>query len=485
MSGATTTPWGAASCTRAEYGARAAAASTTVAAAVATVRSGAHSSAHSGAHIGAFALAKKTSNLFRDRDPSQAGGGARRRLDLSGFDHVITVDSQAQTVETEALVPYDALVDALLPHGCMPAVVPQLKSITAGGAVAGVGIEATSFRHGLVHDTLVEADVLLADGRVVTCRADNEHRELFFALPNSYGTLGYALRLVLRTLPVLPFVTVQHTRYGDAQAFFAALASACEDSANDFVEGVVFGASDFVLSQARFAASVAAGATPSDYGYERIYWQSLRELTSDTLSARDWLWRWDTDWFWCSRNLGADRAWVRRLLGRERLNSRTYTKLMRLNTRLGLTRALARFSGMRTIESVIQDVDLPEAEAPAFLRFLLAQIGITPIWICPIRAADPARAFTLYPMTPGVRHVNFGFWDVVRRREAHEPAHFNRLVERETMARGGIKSLYSDSHFSREEFARAYAMDRYEALKARYDPQRRLLGLYEKCVLRA
>jgi hypothetical protein len=43
----------------------------------------------------------------------------------------------------------------------------------------------------------------------------------------------------------------------------------------------------------------------------------------------------------------------------------------------------------------------------------------------------------------------------------------------------------SDAYFSREDFARAYAMDRYAALKARYDPQGRLLGLYEKCVLRA
>jgi FAD/FMN-containing dehydrogenase len=53
------------------------------------------------------------------------------------------------------------------------------------------------------------------------------------------------------------------------------------------------------------------------------------------------------------------------------------------------------------------------------------------------------------------------------------------------MALGGVKSLYSDAYFSREDFARAYAMDRYAALKARYDPQGRLLGLYEKCVLRA
>ena len=60
----------------------------------------------------------------------------------------------------------------------MPAVVPQLKSITLGGAVAGVGIEATSFRHGLVHDTIVAMDILTGDGRIVTCTAENEHRDL-------------------------------------------------------------------------------------------------------------------------------------------------------------------------------------------------------------------------------------------------------------------------------------------------------------------
>ena len=49
---------------------------------------------------------------------------------------------------------------------------------------------------------------------------------------------------------------------------------------------------------------------------------------------------------------------------------------------------------------------------------------------------------------------------------------------------GGIKSLYSDSFFTREEFDRAYGMAAYEALKQRYDPEERAPRLYEKCVLR-
>jgi len=465
MSRGTTTPWAAASSTteaRAAYAQRVSAVSAALAARATAAPLG---------------LSKRSSNLFRDRQE-----GAKQRLDLQAFTHVLAVDADAGWVDVEGLVSYEALVDATLPQAVMPAVVPQLKTITAGGAVAGVGIEATSFRHGLVHDTLLEADVLLADGQVVTCTPDNEHGDLFFALPNSYGTLGYALRVRLGTLPVRPFVQVEHRRHDDARAFFEALGAACDDATADFVDGVVFGEHDLVLNVARFAD---AAPRTSDYTYLQTYHRSLRTTPQDWLTTRDWLWRWDTDWFWCSRNFGAERPWVRRLLGRERLNSRTYTRLMRLNARWGLTRRLARWRGLRHVESVIQDVDVPLEAAPAFLDFLHKEIGILPIWICPIRAADPARPFTLYPLAPGARHVNFGFWDVVERRTAFEAGHFNRLIEMQVLERGGVKSLYSDSFFTREQFDAAYRMERYAALKARYDPQGRLLGLYEKCVLRA
>ncbi len=420
-------------------------------------------------------LAKRTSNLFRDRDE-----GGKHRLDLGEFDHVLEVDARAGWLDAEGLATYEALVDATLPHGVMPAVVPQLKTITIGGAAAGVGIEATSFREGLVHDTLLEIEVLLPGGDVVTAAPDNAHRDLFYGFPNSYGTLGYALRLKARTRPVKPFVRVEHRRFAAADAFFAALDAACDDPAADFVDGVVFAADDLVLNVASF---VEEAPPPRDYTFERIYYRSLRERTLDHLTALGYLWRWDTDWFWCSKNVGAQVPLVRRALGRERLNSRTYTRLMRLNARLGLTRRWARLLG-RFPESVIQDVDLPLPRAAEFLAFLLAEIGIVPVWVCPIRPADPRHAFTLYPLQPGVRYVNFGFWDVVEPREPHPPGHFNRLVEQRVIALGGIKSLYSDSFFSRDEFDRAYAMDRYRALKARYDPEGRALDLYDKCVLR-
>jgi FAD/FMN-containing dehydrogenase len=417
-------------------------------------------------------LAKDTSNLFRDRAQLP-----KRRLDVRSLDAVLAIDPAAGWVEAEGMVPYVRLVDACLPHGVMPAVVPQLKSITLGGAVAGVGIEASSFRYGLVHETLLELEVLLPEGRVVTATPDNEFADLFLGFPNAYGTLGYALKLKARVVPVGPFVRLTHTRHSDLQALFADLEARCAGDA-DFVDAVVFGPREAVITEGRF---VQEAPYTSDYTFEHIYYRSLRERTEDYLKVRDFIWRWDTDWFWCSKNLGLQNPLLRRLAGRKRLNSIFYTRVMRLNSRWGLTRRLDRLLG-RYPESVIQDVDIPIRHAPQFLDFLLREIGILPIWLCPIR--PQGRRFTLYPMDPATLYVNFGFWDVVRRRQPFPPGHHNRLVELEVTELGGIKSLYSESHYPQDEFWRIYDGAAYRALKAKYDPHGRLPDLYQKAVLR-
>jgi FAD/FMN-containing dehydrogenase len=424
---------------------------------------------------GPIRLRKETSNLFRDR--ARHAGSA---LDARSFDHVLAVDAGHGHVDAEGLVTYEDLVAATLPHGVMPAVVPELKTITLGGAAAGVGIEASSFRHGLVHETLLELDVLTGTGQVITCARDNTHADLFYGFPNSYGTLGYALRLRARTVPVQPYVAITRQRFDDADAFFAALARAC-DSQADFVDGVAFAPGDLYLCVGRF---VASAPYVGDYTYEQVFYRSVRTRTEDFLTVHDFIWRWDTDWFWCSKNVGAQNPLLRRVYGRKRLGSRTYQKIMRWNSRWSVTRRLdALRHGHR--ESVIQDVDIPLAHAARFLGFFQREVPIAPVWICPLRAGADAGRFALYPVQAGALYVNFGFWDVVRSREAHAPGHFNRLIEDEVAALHGIKSLYSDSYYTREAFDACYGGEAYAALKRRYDPDNAFPSLYDKTVLKA
>ncbi|WP_439380096.1 FAD-binding oxidoreductase [Amycolatopsis lexingtonensis] len=421
-------------------------------------------------------LAKRTSNLFRSRAATRHPG-----LDVSGFSHVLRVDPETRTADVEGMVTYEQLVDATLPHGLMPLVVPQLKTITLGGAVTGLGIESSSFRNGMPHESVLELEILTGDGRIVVATPDNEHRDLFHGFPNSYGTLGYALRLRILLEPVKPFVELRHVRYHDRETFFRALGEVCESGEQDFVDGTVFGPDELYLTLGSFTDSAPS---TSDYTWLDIYYRSIQRRETDHLTVRDYLWRWDTDWFWCSRAFGVQHRLPRLLLGRRLLRSSVYWKAVALDRRFKIAERLLKLRRMPPEETIVQDIEVPLARAAEFLEFFEREIPISPVWICPLKQRPGGVRWPLYELDPAELYVNFGFWSSVPLEPGERDGVHNRLIEAEVTRLGGHKSLYSDSFYAEDEFWRLYNGDTYAELKRTYDPGGRLLGLYEKCVRR-
>jgi FAD/FMN-containing dehydrogenase len=407
-------------------------------------------------------LRKTTSNLFRHRQPA-----ARHRLDVRAFDHVLRIDAERMTADVEGMITYEALVEETLRYGLLPAVVPQLKTITTGGAVSGLGIESSSFKFGLVHETVEAMEILTGNGGIVAC-SPCLNPDLFFGFPNSYGTLGYVLRLTIRLVPAPPYVYLTHTRFTAPDSFFAHLARVCDQPSADFVDATIFGSDEMYITQAVFA-----GGAPevSDYTYMDIYYRSIQRKQHDWLTAKGYIWRWDTDWFWCSKHFGVQNPAIR-LFARPVLNSRTYQRVMRLSQKL-----LPASPGL---ESVIQDVDVPIARAAEFCDFLLREIAISPVWVCPFKSSD--RTYDLCPLAPNQLYVNFGFWDMVP--TTRESGYHNRLIERKIAELGGVKGLYSASYYDRETFWSIYDKVRYDQLKRTYDPDGVFPDLYAKCVER-
>ncbi|ONI83615.1 FAD-linked oxidase [Saccharothrix sp. ALI-22-I] len=418
-------------------------------------------------------LAKSTSNLFRFR-ADQSGG-----LDVARFDQVLSVDPAARTAQVQGMTTYEHLVDATLPHGLMPLVVPQLKTITLGGAVAGLGIESSSFRNGLPHESVRELEVMTGDGEVVVVGPEDD---LFRGFPNSYGTLGYALRLEIELEPVKPFVRLRHVPFGDAAQCAEVISAVCAEGAYqgepvDFVDGTVFSGGEQYLTLANWADTAP---WTSDYTGNHIYYRSIQERRTDYLTVRDYLWRWDTDWFWCSRAFGVQHPVVRRLIPKRYLRSDVYRKVVAWDRRHKLSDRLNK----AVQEPVIQDVEIPVDRLAEFLDFFHREIGISPVWLCPVRLKDRTGGWPLYPMDAEVLYVNVGFWSTVSLRPDEELGSRNRLIEDKVTELGGHKSLYSDSYYGEEEFWDNYNGPTYQDLKKRYDPAGRLPDLYAKCVLR-
>ncbi len=421
-------------------------------------------------------LAKATSNLFRFRDP-----GTTAKLSARDLDEVISVDPDTLTAEVQGMTTYEHLVDATLRHGLMPYVVPQLKTITLGGAVTGLGIESTSFKDGLPHESVEELEILTGDGRIVVARADNEHQELFRAFPNSYGTLGYALRIRIKLRKVEPYVRLTHIRFTDADKCMLAMQEICESrtydgESIDFVDGVFFDPQEMYVTVGRFADRAPY---VSDYTGMRIYYQSIRQRNRDWLTVRDYLWRWDTDWFWCSRAFGVQQPVVRSLMPRRWMRSDVYRRLVALDRRHGVTARIDRWRGQPVQESVIQDVEVPVERGARFLEFFHDRVGMTPVWMCPLRATGD---WPLYPLEPGKLYVNFGFWGMVPLPRGQFDGYYNRLIESSVHELDGHKSLYSTSYYGREQIWQLYNGAAYWPVKQEYDPHGRLLDLYDKCV---
>jgi FAD/FMN-containing dehydrogenase len=429
-------------------------------------------------------LAKRTSNLFRPRSGVDVPG-----LDVSGLTGVIEVDPVTRTAEVQGMCTYEDLVDATLPHGLIPLVVPQLRTITLGGAVTGLGIEATSFRNGLPHESVLEMDVFTGAGEVVTCRPGDD---LFDAFPNSYGSLGYATRLRIRLEQAPARVALRHVRLDDAALLAKTVAEVVETreydgTRVDGLDGVAFAPGEYYLTLATWTGDVVStGSTSStagtsDYTGQQVFYRSIRERETDLLTTYGYLWRWDTDWFWCSGAFGVQHPVVRRLWPRRWRRSDVYHRLVGLDRRFGVADRLDRRAGRPQRERVIQDVEVPVERLAEFLDWFDEAVGMRPVWLCPVVSTRP---WPTYPLEPGRTYVNVGYWGTVHVGPDACEGPRNRAIEQRVHELGGHKSLYSEAFYDRDTFDRLYDGAHLAAVKARYDPDDRLTSLYDKVVKR-
>jgi len=438
---------------------------------------------------GPLRMFKKTSsNTFR---PNQIGGRleSRARLDLSEFVHVIEVNVDELWCDIEASATFDTYVAETLKYGVMPLVIPELRTITVGGAIVGIGVESSSFKHGFFHEGLLEADVLVASGEVITASA-TQHPELFKALPNSLGSFGYLLRLRVRVQRMKPLVELEKTWCNSPDELIDKMQVACKDSTADFVDGVALSDTGGMLIVGRM---VATSSMPvRKYGVWPPFYPSAIIEGKDCLSTYDYIWRWDADWFWCTQIFpGLRSRIVRWLCGDAMLRSDNY----KLFNDFVIKNVSGPLKLTKNEELIIQDIDVPVEKSAEWLRKFknvvpsarLGKIklsrpghGVTvPIWVCPVKGT----ASPLMPMKADHLYMNFGFWDALTGAETAggmAVGRVNRALEQLCDELDAKKTLYSSIFYSEEEFYKRYNGDHYHKIKKLYDEGTRLRGWYER-----
>ena len=422
---------------------------------------------------GRFRIKKRSSsNLFRytGRDNKQ-----HNEIDLGEFNHILGLDEENQLLEVEGLATYEQIVAHTLARGFLPTVAPELKHITIGGATVGIGIESSCFRHGFVHDGLREADVLLPNGQIVTCSADNEHADLFFGLPNSYGTLGYILRAKIALIPAKRFVRIDNKRYHSVDEYISIMEEATKDNAVDFVEGLFYKGDELYLTKAQFVDEAPA---TKDIYKEHIYYKLLREDTTFYLDTFDYIFRFDPDWFWNIPEGGVYNAF-RRFAPRRLRSSGFYQRYTHFKRRL---LSLSLIKKEKKEEQLIQDWEVPWQHAVEFTRYLLQEVDLQdqPWAAVPIKTPNSP---TNYPIKANTLYFNVGCYCFTDKPRQDIDYYYTRILDRKCFDLGGIKMLYSSTFLDQQEFERIYNSQEYAQLKNKYDPDSYAPTLFQKSVL--
>jgi delta24-sterol reductase len=417
------------------------------------------------AAVKAFYNRKQYFRIFHGSTNSTRPAHNDRVVDISALSNVLSVNRENMTATVEPNVPIDKLVQATLAHGMSPPIVMEFPGITVGGGYAGSAGESSSFKYGYFDQTIESVEMVLATGEVVTA-SESKNAELFKGAAGALGTLGIVTRLEMKLIEAKSFVRLEYHSYTRVQETIDALQLATEDAHNDFVDGILFSKSHGVVMTGRLTDTIPPSASPQTFSGSWDPWfylhaqsKSVDKASADYIPIAEYLFRYDRGGFWVGKVAFEYFGFVPfNRLTRWFLNDSMHTRMM--------YRAL--HGSNMSFGTMIHDLSLPYDTAGEFIEYTSEELGIWPLWLCPLRAVD-APTFRPCSAKDGVPQpmLNIGLWGAASK-DVDTFLRQNRYLEAKLAELGGRKVLYSHTYYTEEEFWELYDEKWYKTLRQQY-----------------
>jgi len=415
-------------------------------------------------------------------------------FDIGPLDRIVQIDTERKVAIVEPRVTMQKLAKALAPYSLIPAVLPEFKGITVGGAIMGGAAESGSHRYGIFSDLCSSYEVLCGDGKVVNASLE-ENSGLFHGLPGSYGSLGALLSASIKLIPAGRFVHVKyHVFTHPAEALLRLQSLARKADAPDFLDGIVFSPDHTVIMEGRMLQE--RGGLPLfslHRPFAPWYYMHARDVGTyeEAMRLEDYLFRYDQGAFWMGSYLFRLPLLLRLVKqgilrwgkkAPETFSAQEVKEFCRVRdpsvfwkeilhpyfTSQRLWKLFHKAEKWLQERVVVQDFCIPESRAACFLQETLQDAGTLPLWLCPIKGMRGPRLFSpnLLPERCSDTHfINIGIYGLPSHYEPIEE--ITRRLERKTEGCGGRKVLYSRSYYSEDEFWRIYQRGAYEELRAK------------------
>src|SRR3989338_5049336 len=209
------------------------------------------------------------------------------KIDISDLNEIILIDREKQICIAEPGVTFVDLVKATLKYSLVPIVVPELKTITIGGAEAGNSINSISYKYGGFHDSCLEYEVITAKGEVLQC-SSQQNADIFHMLHGSYGTLGILTKLTFLLISAKPYVKMNYICYPTFADVTHAILEYINLGSVDLIDSIIHSLDKNIFCLLRF---VDHAPWTSDYTFFNLFYKSTLCKTEDYLSTYDYLFR--------------------------------------------------------------------------------------------------------------------------------------------------------------------------------------------------
>ncbi len=386
------------------------------------------------------------------------------KVTVGKMDRILIIDPERKICVAESGVTFSDLVKATLPHNLAPYTVPELKTITIGGAVAGSSVESMSFRFGNFHDSCLEYEMITGNGEIITCSREKDP-EIFNMAHGTFGTIGLITKITFKLLPAKPFVHVINVKFNTFENFKSAIEQHYREKDFEFMDGIIHSNHEFVLCLGNFSDTAPFR---NRYEGQKIYYKSTGKLEEDYMMTYDYFFRYDHDCHWISRNFGLENRLLRRLFGRYFLSS---TKMIRTAKKLS-------FFFKHLKPEVVVDVFVPMSRFENFFRFYTEKFNYYPLWIVPYHL--PEKYPWINPaFLEGIKDNLFLDCAIYGLRQK-KGVNYYKLLDDKLQELQGIKTLISHNAYDPATFWKIYHLEQYGRIKKITDPDNTFPDLYRK-----
>lgn len=383
---------------------------------------------------------------------------------------VLEVDVENLTVRCEPLVTMGQLSRTLESVGLALAVVPELDQLTVGGLVMGTGVETSSHVHGLFQHICLQYELVLADASIVTCSKD-VNPDLFYAVPWSYGTLGFLTSVVIKVVPAKKYVRLEYHPYTNLSDLSGRFRNeAIDEKPHQFIEALLYTKDSGVVMTGDMVDEVGSdgelnkiGKWYSEWFFVQVqqrlqdYQCGVRKTAVEYIPLRDYYHRHTKSLFWELQDIipFGNNVVFRWLFG---WLMPPEVSLLKLTQPQAITDLYNR-------AHIIQDMLVPIDHLEESVLKFHEEFEVYPIWLCPFKLFND----------PGQLEVRSGPWQMfvdigvygVPKAKGFETVPSTRRIESFVTSHQGFQMLYADTYTTREEFRAMFRHQLYDAVRDR------------------